>query len=123
MKRIILGVLYASILIPCMMLGSYGPKAFIPIAILTFFLTVINAIFTDSRKEYLIGYFLILVSSSAGIIINGYLYYKSVQGKGIWGNLQGDLVYEVATVAHIMFFLILMAVEFKIKQKLSQRSI
>lgn len=69
-------------------------------------ITVINAIFAKSKKEFLIYNGILLVSSVAGIYANGQLYFKY-----ICYDVVGEAIMVVEIFAAIVLILIYTAIE------------
>ncbi len=121
MRKVLLSILNISILVPCVIFGNVGTDFMKIIWIWTFIVSILNLILSNSRKEFLIGCLLILISSSIGMCINGHLYYCSLIDKQIWYDLEGDLSYFVATIVYSVSYLVIMIVEFIIKHLIIKR--
>ena len=121
MRKVILNILNVSILVPCVIFGNVGTDFMGIIWVWTVIVSILNLILSNSRKEFITGCSIILTSSSIGMCINGQLYYHSLVDKQIWGDLEGDLSYFIATIVYGISYSIIMMVEFIIKHIIVKR--
>jgi len=123
MRNWILFILNLIIILPCIILGNVGTKFMIIIWVITFGLSVVNLILSRSKKELFVYCLLLLFASSIGMYINGQLYFRSLDDKQIWYDLEGDLTYFISTTIHFISCLVIMSIEFLIKHFLIKRKI
>lgn len=121
MRKVLLSILNVSILVPCVIFGNIGTDFMKTIWIWTLIVSILNLILSNSRKEFLFGCLLILLSSSVGMCINGQLYYHSLTDKQIWYDLEGYLTYFIAAITYAISYLVIMVVEFIIKNLIIKR--
>lgn len=73
-------------------------------------ITVVNTVYAGSKKELLLYNGILLVSSVAGIYVNGQLYFKY-----ICYDMEGVAVMEVEMLAAVVFIIIFTVNEFLIR--------
>ena len=81
------------------------------------FITVINTRYAGAKKELFIYNGILLLSSVAGIFVNGQLYFKY-----ICYDVEGVMVVEAEMLAAVILILIYTAVEFLIRYFYDKKS-
>lgn len=91
-------------------LYKYGGNVGLCMPLPQLLVTIINAIFAKSKKEFLVYNGILLISSVAGIFVNSQLYFKY-----ICYDTEGVLVMEYEIFVAIVLILIFTAIEFLIR--------